>query len=764
VSDQEPITDERERAAHDEERWQRDNEAYLSAALHWLRVRLTRLAGPPESSEPEVSATPERSRLFRRHEEAEPRLALPAASLDSDLERAEAVLAAAEAAEPSPALQILAHRFGLSHFERNVLLLCAAIELDTGIAALCARAQQDPSRPYPTFALALTLFDEAAWDVLSPERPLRYWRLLEIHQPGAQPLTTSPLGADERVVNYVKGLNYLDDRLTPLLAPFDAAAGEALPPSQREAAEQIERILKRAGGDGPPPPLTQLVGIDPLSKQLVAQEAASSVGLNLYRMPVELLPQQAGEIENLARLWQRESNLLPIALFLDAHEQDGRDGGPKGEDGTPDTARPLQRFLSRSRGVFLLSTRELRSGLRPDMEAVAVAKPTPAEQRAAWAEALGEEAGTNPDLLAGQFDLNTVTIGRIAEKVRAEDAGAAPEAAAGEEGAEPGAGEEQPEVPSLHERLWDACLVSTGPQMERLAQRLRPVATWDDIVLPEDELRLLRQLADQVARRTMVYDDWGFRERMNRGLGISALFSGESGTGKTMAAEVIANHLRLALYRIDLSAVVSKYIGETEKNLRRLFDAAEDGGAILFFDEADALFGKRSEVRDSHDRYANIEINYLLQRIESYRGLAILATNMKSALDPAFMRRLRFVVTFPFPGRKEREAIWRGAWPADTPLGDLDYERLGRFNLTGGSITNIALNAAFLAAERGTAVTMPLVLDAARTELRKLERPVNEAELAWQEPEGTERPAEPQEPAERPKSSAPTAVEREVVG
>src|SRR5437764_12137948 len=183
---------------------------------------------------------------------------------------------------------------------------------------------------------------------------------------------------------------------------------------------------------------------------------------------------------------------------------------------------------------------------------------------------------------------------------------------------------------------------------------------------------------------------------MNRRLGISARFAGESATGKTMAAEVIANALHLNLYRIDLSAVVSKYIGETEKNLRRLFDAAEDGGAILFFDEADALFGKRSEVKDSHDRYANIEINYLLQRMEAYRGLAILATNQKSALDTAFTRRLRFAITFPHPGPTERKAIWQKAFPSWPP--ELDVDRLARLNLTGGSITNVAMNAAFLAA------------------------------------------------------------------
>ena len=224
---------------------------------------------------------------------------------------------------------------------------------------------------------------------------------------------------------------------------------------------------------------------------------------------------------------------------------------------------------------------------------------------------------------------------------------------------------------------------------------------------------------------------------MSRGLGISALFAGESGTGKTMAAEVLANDLRLNLYRIDLSAVVSKYIGETEKNLRRLFDAAEDGGAILFFDEADALFGKRSEVKDSHDRYANIEINYLLQRMEAYRGLAILATNMKSALDTAFLRRLRFIVQLPLPGRRRaQEPSGRRSFPHDVregrprlrPAGAAEPHRRqypqhrAERRLSGRRRRHAGHHAA--GARRGA------------TEFRKLERPINEADFRWQEPAG----------------------------
>ncbi len=226
-----------------------------------------------------------------------------------------------------------------------------------------------------------------------------------------------------------------------------------------------------------------------------------------------------------------------------------------------------------------------------------------------------------------------------------------------------------------------------------------------------------------------MYRQWGFAARYSRGLGISALFAGASGTGKTMAAEVLAGELELDLYRIDLSAVVSKYIGETEKNLRRVFDAAEAGGAILLFDEADALFGKRSEVKDSHDRYANIEISYLLQRMEAYRGLAILTTNMKSALDSAFLRRIRFIVDFPFPDARMREKIWEGVFPTETPLGSVNFKQLARLNIAGGNIRNIAMNAAFLAASENEPVQMSHLLMAARTEYAKIEKPLTDAEF-----------------------------------
>jgi len=702
--------------------WLDANTRYLTAVLAWLRAAMEQLAGrqePPVPTTAPIVVTPDPPKSVWKNflgrptdvPVRNPSLLLPAAggsAVDQRMAEAAQALEAAAEIDPPPALVILSQRLGLTAFEQQVLMLCVGMELDTGIAALCARCQRDLSRPYPTFALAFALFDGASWDALSPERPLRYWRLLEITQPSGQPLTTSALRADERIISYCKGLNYLDDRLLPLLFPIDVAVrAPDLPPSYRDIGEAIIRRWK-IGDPSSTLPIVQLIGADAASQQLVAGEVAASIGLHLYRLPAALLPAQPADVETLARLWQREGLFLPLALYVDTVAQ-------VGDSASPGTASPVTQLLDRLDGATFLAVREPWSGLRKATFSVDVDKPTTAEQAAAWSSALGLAAPDSPARLAAQFSLGFNTIKQVAHDALADSAG---------------------NPASLHDRLWDACLASTRPQLDVLARRIATIATWDDIVLPDAERTLLQRIADQVAQRSTVYESWGFAQKMSRGLGMSVLFSGESGTGKTLAAEVLAHELRLNLYRIDLSGVVSKYIGETEKNLRRLFDAAENGGAILFFDEADALFGRRSEVKDSHDRYANIEINYLLQRMEAYSGLAILATNMKSALDAAFLRRLRFIVRFPFPGVPERKAMWQRAFPPGLPKATLDYDRLARLNITGGHIHNIALNAAFLAAGAGTAVTMPMILDAARSEFRKIERPINEADFRWQDPRG----------------------------
>lgn len=663
--------------------WQLLNEKYLAAALSWLRLRLTwqieRLDAPAG----------EQSVLRQAQGATEAKIAQAAALM-------EAIVAEMEL---PPALVQLSQRFRLAPFEENLLLLCAAMEFDTGVAALCARAQDNATRPYPTFALALSLFEGAAWDGLSPQRPLRYWKLIEVNKLRDQPLTSSPMQADERIVNYIKGLNYLDERLVPLLDPLEVTEARISDSQQRHVNRIVQHVQQTAPTKGWP--IVQLLGADQDSKQLVAWHAGNALGRHLYRLSAELLPSQPPDLEGVARLWQRETMLMRVALYLDAYEVEDNPtiDGP---------ASPLNRFLTRSGGLIFLDSYDVRTRVKRATLELDVKKPTPKEQQAAWGEELAEIVPGAPALLAGQFNLALGTIKEISQTLSLST---------------------QPDAYSTQRMLWNGCLARTRPRLDKLAQRIEPKATWGDIVLRPDAFNLLRQITDQVKQRTTVYDKWGFRQRMNRGLGILTLFAGKSGTGKTMAAEVLANDLHLNLYRIDLSAVVNKYIGETEKNLRRLFDAAEDGGAVLFFDEADALFGSRSQVRDSHDRYANIEVNYLLQRIESYQGLAILATNMKSALDEAFTRRLRFVIDFPVPDQDDRKRIWQRIFPPEMPLDELDYDRLAGFKLAGGNISNVAINAAFQAARLKRNVTMPYVLNAIRAELIKLERLVDDADF-----------------------------------
>jgi SpoVK/Ycf46/Vps4 family AAA+-type ATPase len=273
--------------------------------------------------------------------------------------------------------------------------------------------------------------------------------------------------------------------------------------------------------------------------------------------------------------------------------------------------------------------------------------------------------------------------------------------------------------------------LQSGHDLAALTQKINPLYTWEDIVLPAETLSQLREMCQRVTHRQQVFGEWGFDRKLSLGRGANALFAGSSGTGKTMAADIIANELGLDLYKIDLAGVVSKYIGETEKNLDRIFNAAETANAILFFDEADALFGKRSEVRDSHDRYANVEVSYLLQKMEQYEGIAILATNLRQNFDDAFVRRLAFTIHFPFPDECERQQIWARVWPAAVPLApDADLKFLAKqFKLSGGNIKNIAVASAFLAAADGKVVTMEHLRHATQREYQKLGKMLSVADL-----------------------------------
>ncbi|HEU5161287.1 MAG TPA: ATP-binding protein [Streptosporangiaceae bacterium] len=604
------------------------------------------------------------------------------------------------------ALDVVCSCFGLTPFERDVLVLAAAAELDPGTGARCAAASG--GRAYPTFSLALAALPDAHWSALTPVAPLRRCRLVELDDPGA--VTLSRLRIDERILHYLAGLTYLDVRLRGVVSRVAVPAGAGRPASQRRAAGEVAAGWAAAGRGGRPH--VDLTGADPQTRREVAAVAARSAGLALYAVDAADLPGDPAEREALARLWERESVLLPAALLLEMTDP-----------GAPGTERRAvaEAFLGGLEVPVVVSSADPLPTLHRHRPRVAVPALTQAEQQELWRSALGLTNGTDPGLdeIVAQFSLPAHTIRAAGDAVWR--SGGANGAAAAAVDPDPG---------ELTRRAWQAGLAEARVALDELGQRIEPRARWDDLVVPAQQRTVLREIVAHVRQRATVYQAWGFESVLRRGLGVTALFAGASGTGKTLAAEVVAGELGLDLFVIDLSQVVSKYIGETEKNLRKVFDAAERGGAVLLFDEADALFGKRSEVKDSHDRYANLEISYLLMRMEAYRGLAILTTNMKQALDQAFMRRIRFLVDFPFPGPHERAEIWRRVIPREVPATGLDMALLAQLTVSGGAIRNIALSAAFLAADEGSPLRMRHVRAAARTEYLKLERSLTPGEVS----------------------------------
>lgn len=604
-----------------------------------------------------------------------------------DSGEASAAIERLEAALPSPsAIDCLADCFALSRFERDLLLLCAGVEMDSELALLCGTFHRNANREYASFGLALSVFSDPHWSALTPSRPLRRWRLLEVGNETG--LSSARLRIDERILHYLAGINALDSRLQPLLRSRGRA--ETIADAHDKTVQSILTALQDRQTTHT---VIQLIGDDPDGQADSAAGIAAELGVGLHVMKAVDIPVGAHELEAFVLLWQREAALLGSALLIECPER---------------THAAAVVRLAENLGDLLFITGqealELHDSLRFKID-----KPAPPEQRRLWEQALGSavlKLNGSLEGVASQFRLSAKTILATGAEIRTAIAiSDAPDDA-----------------------LWQACRTLGRRNLEDLAVRIEPLSTWDELILPEAQKAILRQVAAHVRNRLKVCEDWGFARKSSRGLGLSTLFAGESGTGKTMAAEVLANELHLDLYRIDLSSVVSKYIGETEKNLRRVFDAAEDCGAILLFDEADALFGKRSEVKDSHDRYANIEVSYLLQRMEAYSGLAILTTNMKTALDVAFQRRLRFIVQFPFPDAEQREAIWRSVFPQATPTDRLDYRKLAQMHVAGGNIRNIAFNAAFLAADADEPIGMAHLLHAAHGEGAKRERPLSDAE------------------------------------
>jgi ATP-dependent 26S proteasome regulatory subunit len=607
-----------------------------------------------------------------------------------------------------PSIERIVDIFGLSVFERNILVMCAAMELDSGFAEMIARIQGEQSLFQPSLGLALAALPGAHWSAVSPGGGLRYWRLLEVNK--MQLVTKSPLKIDEHILHFIAGVPQLNEKLREVVEPVYTRPDPM--PSQVKQAENILQIISQ-NETGHLLPLMHLTGIELADKMTAAAYVSNQIGSQLFIMSAFAVPMHSKDNMELARLWSREAILNNYVLFIDCSNLDSNDK-PR--------LQSVAGFIENLQGLIFINSEQWSPQTKRNILVFNTEKPTRKEQMLLWKNVIGDaidpkEAGLGH--VVSQFNLTADTIRKagveIADYLSVNGNSQAVHHA------------------DVRKKIWKVCCSHSRPQVDELAQRIEPVATWDDIVLPETQKNILKEISAQVKQRIKVYDEWGFAAKGSRGLGISALFAGESGTGKTMASEVLANELGLDLYKIDLSKVVNKYIGETEKNLKRIFDAAEDGGAILLFDEADALFGKRSDVKDSHDRYSNIEVSYLLQRMEAYRGLAILTTNMKNALDKAFMRRIRFVINFPFPDATQRTEIWNRIFPAETPRQELDLDRLSKLTIPGGSIRNIALNAAFYAADENNPVRMSHIYKAARTEYDKIDKPFNNMDFkAWQ--------------------------------
>ena len=623
----------------------------------------------------------------------------------------------AESAIQSVCLRLdeTARLFELTPFEIDVLLICLAPELDLRYERLYAYLQDDVTKKRPSVDLVLNLlcpsFEAklAARGRFTLESSLLKHHLLHLFDdPSHQnpPLLSKYLKVDERVVNYLLGPDDLDTRLLPYArhtVPRTSMEDLCLPDDMKR---RLALIVREKAGYG-----AGLVfyfqGPYGVGKQSTAEAMCQDLGIGLLAIDGERLLNAEGlSFDTAARLAQREALLQGAALYWNGFEN-------LLADDKRVSLEVLVRQLEERPGLTFLAgetTWEPMDGLH-NAPFVRIEFPRPAyvERVRLWVTSLD---GNTP--LASDVDLSAV-----ANKFRF-SGGQIRDAAATACNLACWRDPENGHV--TMEDLHTACHLQSNRKLATLAQKITPHYRWDDIVLPADRLEQLKEICNYVRYRALVYDEWGFDSKLSLGKGLNALFAGPSGTGKTMAAEIMAMELGLELYKIDLSSVVSKYIGETEKNLARIFAEAETSNAILFFDEADALFGRRSEVRDSHDRYANIEISYLLQKMEEYEGVVILATNLRKNMDDAFVRRMHFAVEFPFPSENDRRRIWRRIWPDNTPRSpelDLDF-MASRFELAGGNIRNIALAAAFLAANDGRAVNMIHLTRATQREYQKM--------------------------------------------
>ena len=657
--------------------------------------------------------------------------------------RAEALVERAQSQGELPRLLVLAAVFGLDRFELDSLLICLAPTLDLRYERLYGYLQDDVTRKRPSVNLALDLLAEPGPTRLqhlatfADEAPLISYHLLERRaETGADHTWLSQtLTVDETIVAWLLGRYQPQADLgpharleQPLASPAETEA--LIPVAVQAGLADIARAET--------PPLLLFYGPDQTGQQAAARLLAARLERPL------LLVDMAGVIGDAIppltalRLALRDARLLGALPYLH--------GWQACLDNEGRLPPPLLAELCAYPDLAIVAGPPAwqPAGLERNTPIYTIEFPAPAyaQRLTLWQHYLasdnsGDEPPLNPPQRGGSLagsppnggswrgDQSTLDLSALAGQFaltsgQIRDAVASARDMATQRGT------------SLQvEDLLLAARAHSNPRLSSLARKIVPRYVWEDIILPADQLALLREIVATVRGRPRVLDEWGVGHKLVSSAGVPILFAGDPGTGKTMAAEIIANELGLDLYKIDLSTVVSKYIGETEKNLEKIFNEAQSSNAILFFDEADAIFGKRSEVKDAHDRYANIEISYLLQRMEMYDGVTILATNLRANLDEAFTRRLHFAVDFPFPEEADRLRIWQTLFPPDVPReADLDFGLLARrFKLAGGNIRNILVSAAYLAAADGAKVTMRHLLHGARRELQKMGRLVSEVDF-----------------------------------
>ena len=621
-------------------------------------------------------------------------------------------------------LDYLGDIFGLTSFEVDALLVCLAPALDRRYERFYGYLQDDANRRWPSINLILDLLGQPGPDRLlnlphfAENAPLRKHRLLmPVREPGIiePPLLNQAFRPDPTIVAWLLGDYQLPAKLGPsasLIQPLTTETDGVL------AGNTLRQLWpgfeQEDGQDAGQPLIFAFYGADEMSQFAAARLLAAKMKRPLLSVDLADVPATGPSWLETLELTLRDAQLTQAIPFC-RWDSCLNDGAPP-----PDL---LERLCAYPGWVIVASSEMWQSRkINRQQRLVWLNYPTPsaARRRILWTHFLAQlETAETLDIagLAGQFALNAGQI---------QGAVAAVQDIVFQRG-----------TPLQNADLFAAARDYSNPRLAKLAEKIEPRYTWQDLVLPDDQLTMLHELVATVRGRPLVLEEWELGRKLASSAGIAVLFTGPPGTGKTMAAGVLARELGLDLYKIDLSTVVSKYIGETEKNLSQIFREAENSNAILFFDEADALFGKRSEVKDSHDRYANIEISYLLQRMEAYNGVAILATNLRANLDEAFTRRLQFVLDFPFPDETDRERIWQTLFPANVPSqGKLDFALLAqRFKLAGGNVRNIIVNAAYLAAAGGKKITMEHLLHSTRRELQKMGRLIGDKDFEIQKPE-----------------------------